>query len=160
VSAAYAPDGRPALIATFLGRRPSRAGRELERVEAVRVDLDGRTTVVSESKDWLPAVEIGAPTRAAWETHFAAWGTAALAAATEAARLAFGAIAEDFARDHVRILSLERKRLDDWLKARADEICGKPLDQGPTLFDRDEEPDTVAPRSPIERLNAFVAGQD
>jgi len=160
VSAAYAPDGRPALIATFLGRRPSRAGREMERVLAIRVDPDGPTTVVTESKDWLPAIEAGAPTRTAWENHFAAWGRAAIAAAAEAARGAFGAIAEEFARDHARILSQERKRLDDWLKARVEEICGRPRDEGPTLFDRGEGgAETAAPRSPIERLNAFTAGQ-
>ena len=158
VSAAYAPDGRPALTATFLGRRPSRAGRELERVLAVRLDLDGQTTVVTESKQWLPAIEAGAPTRGAWENHFAATGRAAIAAAAEAARAAFGAIADEFARDHARILSLERKRLDDWLKARVQEICGRPRDEGPTLFDR-IEPEAVAPRSPIERLNTVIAGQ-
>src|SRR5262249_47274711 len=83
---------------------------------------------------------------------------AAIAAAAEAARVAFGAIAEEFARDHARILSLERKRLDDWLKARVQELCGRLRDQGPTLFDRGE-PETAAPRSPIERLNGFIAGQ-
>ena len=169
VSAAYALDGRPALIATFLGRRAGRAGREMERVLAVRVDADGRTTVVAESRDWLPAIEDGAPTRAAWETHFAAWGNPAIAAAAAAARTAFGVIADEFARDHARILNQERKRLDDWLKGRADEICGEPRDEGPTLFDR-IEPEAVVPRAarspecirrrPGRRDQAAVRGRD
>jgi hypothetical protein len=158
VSAAYAPDGHPALIVTFLGRRAGRAGREMERVLAVRVDAENRTTVIAESRDWLPAIENGAPTRFAWETHFAAWGNPAIAAAAEAAGTTFGAMADEFARDHARILSQERKRLDDWLKVRADEICGAPRDEGPTLFDR-IEPEAVVPRAPLDRLTAFVAGQ-
>jgi hypothetical protein len=146
------------LVATFLGRRASRAGRELERVVAVQIDADLHAAVVAESKDWLPTIDAGAPTRAAWETHFAAWGNPALAAAGAAARAAFGALADEFARDHAKILGLERKRLDDWLKARAHEICGRPSDEGPTLFDR-VETEAATPRTPIERLNAFLAGQ-
>ena len=128
----------------------------MERVLAVRVDADGRPTVVTETGGWLPAIDDGAPTRDAWETHFAAWGPQAVERAGEAAQAALGMFADEFAREHAKILNAERRRIDDWLKGRAEEICGKPQDEGPTLFDRVEP---VAPRTPEERLQEFVAGQ-
>jgi len=157
VSAAYAPDGQPALVATFLGRRSSRVGREMERVLAVRVGADLRPTAVIESHGWLPDIDDGAPTREVWEKHFAAWGPQAIERAGEAAREAIRSIASEFSRDHDRMLNAERKRLDDWLKGRADEICGEPRDARPTLFDRVEP--AGGAHTPTERLREFVAGR-
>ena len=54
------------------------------------------------------------------------------------------------------MLDEEQRRLDDWLKGRADEICGPAKDEGPTLFD---EGVPAAQRIPFERLQQFFARQ-
>jgi hypothetical protein len=112
--------------------------------------------VVAEAKDWLPGLDDGAPTRDVWQRHFAGWGERALEAAGTAARDASRAIAERFASDHAKILDAEQRRLDDWIKGRAEEICGRPRDEGPTLFDRTE---SARPLTPAERLREFIADQ-
>ena len=79
----------------------------MERVLAVRVGADLRPTAVIESHGWLPNIEDGAPTREVWEKYFAAWGPGAIERAGEAAQEAFRTIAEEFARDHAKILNAE-----------------------------------------------------
>src|SRR5262249_53858624 len=135
VSAAVARDGRPALGLTFLGRQSGRAGREMERVLGVRVGKDLKAVVRENTADWLPSPEDGAPSRGVWERHFAGWGAKAQEVAAQAAGAAFRGLAESFARGHQRMLDEEQRRLDDWLKGRADEVCGRVRDEEPTLFD-------------------------
>jgi superfamily II DNA or RNA helicase len=156
VSAAYAQDGRPAVVFTFLGRQHGRAGREMEQVLGVRVGPDLLPAVLENTADWLPEADATAPSRGMWDRHFAAWGPQGQEKAGEAARAAFQKVAERFARDHQRLLDEEQRRLDDWLKGRADEVCGPVKDEGPTLFD------TIAPAEPrtaFERLQQFFSRQ-
>jgi hypothetical protein len=156
VSAAYAPDGRPAVVYTFLGRQHGRAGREMEQVVGVRVGQDLQPVVLENTADWMPEADTAAPSKGMWDRHFAAWGTPAHEKAGEAARAAFQKVAEKFARDHKRLLDEEQRRLDNWLKERANEICGPVKDEGPTLFDAI---DPVESRTPFERLQQFVSRQ-
>jgi hypothetical protein len=156
VSAAYAPDGRPAVVYTFLGRRHGRAGREMEQVLGVRVGQDLQPVFLENTADWLPEADAAAPSKGMWDRHFAAWGAQVQEKAGEAARAAFQKIAEKFALDHKRLLDEERRRLDDWLKGRADEVCGPVKDEGPTLFDATAP---AAPRTPFERLQQFFSRQ-
>jgi superfamily II DNA or RNA helicase len=156
VSAAFARDGRPALVVTFLGRQSGRAGREMERVLGVRVGKDLKPVVQETAADWLPSPEDGAPSRGVWEKHFAGWGEKAQDIAAKAAETAFRGLAESFARNHRRMLDEEQHRLDNWLKGRADEVCGPARDKGPTLFDTIAP---TAPRTPVERLQEFFARQ-
>jgi superfamily II DNA or RNA helicase len=156
VSAAYAPDGRPAVVYTFLGRQHGRAGREMEQVLGVRVGPDLRPSVLENTADWLPEADAAAPSKGTWDPHFAAWGAQAQEKSAEAARTAFQKVAERFARDHQRLLDEEQRRLDDWLEGRADEICGPVKDEGPTLFDATSP---AEPRTPFERLQQFFSRQ-
>ncbi len=156
VSAAYAPDGQLAVVFTFLGRLHGRAGREMEQVLGMRVGPDLQPVVLENTADWLPAADAAAPSKGVWDRHFAGWGPQAQEKAGEAARNAFQKVAERFARDHKRLLDEEQRRLDDWLKGRADEICGPVKDEGPTLFDAIAP---AEPRMPFERLQQFFARQ-
>ena len=156
VSAAYAPDGRPAVVYTFLGRQHGRAGREMEQVLGERVGQDLQPAVLENTADWMPEADAAAPSKGMWDLHFAAWGPQAQEKASETARAVFQKVAERFARDHRRLLDEEQRRLDDWLRGRADEICGPVKDEGPTFFD------TIAPaepRTPFERLQQFFSRQ-
>lgn len=156
VSAAFVTAGQPSLIVTFLGRQHGRVGREMERVLGVRVGTDQKPVVLEDSADWLLSQDDAAPSRGVWEKHFAGWGPRAQEAAAQAAQSAFQVMADSFARTHHKMLDEEQRRLDDWLKGRADEICGPARDEGPTLFD---EGVPAAQRNPFERLQQFFARQ-
>lgn len=156
VSAAFARDGQPALILTFLGRQHGRAGREMERVMGVRIDQHLKPVVLDDTAAWLPAPDDAAPSKGVWGKHFASWGAEAQEAAIQTARSAFQSMAESFAHSHRRMLDEEQRRLDDWLKGRTDEICGPTRDEGPTLFDKT---DPAAPRTHFERLQQFFSKQ-
>src|SRR5262249_45377694 len=123
------PDGRPAVVYTFLGRQHGRAGRELEQVLGVRVGPDLQPAVLEHTADWMPEADAAAPSKGVWDRHFAAWGAQAQERAGEAAHVAFQKVAERFARDHQRLLDEEQRRLADWLRGRADEICGPARDE-------------------------------
>jgi superfamily II DNA or RNA helicase len=157
VSAAYATDGVAALVFTFLGRQHGRAGREMEQVLGVRVGQDVKPAVLENTADWMPDADAAAPSKGMWDRHFATWGLPAQEKAGDAARAAFEKVAERFGRDHKKLLDEEQRRLDDWLKGRANEICGSIKDEEPTLFD------TIAPaeqRTPFERLQQFFSRQE
>lgn len=156
VSAAFGKDKQPSLIVTFLGRQHGRAGREMERVLGVRVGSDQKPVVLEDTADWLLSPDDAAPSRGVWEKHFAGWGPKAQEAAAQAAQAAFQVMADSFARTHAKMLDVEQRRLDDWLKGWADEICGPAKDEGPTLFDQGVP---AAQRSPFERLQQFFARQ-
>jgi hypothetical protein len=156
VSAAFAPDGQAALAFTFLGRQHGRAGREMEQALGVLVRPDLRTTVLENMSDWMPAPDAAAPSKEMWERHFASWGSQAQEAAGAAARGAFQKIAESFARAHKRLVEEEQRRLDDWLRGRADEICDLVKDERLPLFDA---LDPTEPRTPFERLQQFFSRQ-
>jgi hypothetical protein len=156
VSAAYAPDGRPAVVFTFLGRQHGRAAREMEQVLGVRVGPDLQPAVLENTADWMPEADAAAPSKGVWDRHFAAWGPLAQEKAGEAARIAFQKVVERFAHGHKGLLDEEQRRLDDWLKGRADEVCGPVQDEGPTLFDTSA---STEPRTPFERLQQFFSEQ-
>jgi superfamily II DNA or RNA helicase len=154
VAVAYANTKAPALVVTFLGRRHSRTGREMERVLAVKVGRDLQPAVQAATADWLPSAEDAAPSRSAWENHFAGWGEEAQRKAAEAASSAFQTLSEAFTRAHAKLLEEERQRFDGWLRSRVVDLCGKGEDEQPTLFD----PVPFVARTPVERLRQFLTG--
>jgi hypothetical protein len=116
----------PALLCTFLGVLESDRGHELERVLAVRVDAIGSLEVLAEPEAWLQTVTAGEPIRTAelWDQHFSSWGEEARQQAKQAVAEAFAAIAEPASKEHVQQLQREQRDLEDWLRSRADTICG------------------------------------
>jgi superfamily II DNA or RNA helicase len=151
VSAAKSPDGKPALVFTFLGRVQSQAGRELERVLAVRVTQDLQTEVMIEGLKWLPKPEDGVATKGLWEREFKSWGEQAQTVAEAAAHKAFDEIAADFMAKHQQQIDQERRELSEWLAQRVDEIVGR-SEQALPLFQGLSD----ASLMPIERLTEFV----
>ena len=116
----------PALLCTFLGVLESDRGHELERVLALRIDVTGSIEVLAEPEAWLQTVTAGEPIRTAdlWEQHFSSWGEQARQQAEQAVAEAFAAIAEPASKEHGQQLQLEQRDLEDWLRSRADTICG------------------------------------
>jgi hypothetical protein len=116
----------PALLCTFLGVLESDRGHELERVLALRIDTSGSIKVLAEPEAWLQTVTAGEPIRTAdlWEQHFSSWGEQARQQAQQAVAEAFAAIAEPASKEHTQQLQREQRDLEDWLRSRADTICG------------------------------------
>jgi ERCC4-related helicase len=163
VSAVYADVRQPELLCTFVGRIVSRAGREFERMVAVRLDRDANYHFYTDAADWEPLAdpERGAATRGVWEKHYADWGETARELAHEDAREKFDPVAQRFLAEHREARERERDELSSWLKARAaeivDSIPAAPAQGG--LFD---ESGTTAParwrnmNDPAERLAAMA----
>ena len=124
-SAVAADVAEPALLYTFLGRVASGAGREFERVLAVRVGRDVEPAFYAEAEDWLPLADPARAVRTAglWERHFAPWAPSAAEQARTTASQGFAARAEAFAAQFRRGLGAELAAVDRWLAGRADEIA-------------------------------------
>jgi len=101
-------------------------GHELERVLALRIDATGMIEVLAEPEAWLQTVTAGEPIRTAdpWEQHFSSWGEQARKQAQQAVAATFTAIAEPASKEHTQQLQRELRNLEDWLRSRADTICG------------------------------------
>jgi hypothetical protein len=150
VSAAKSPDGKPALLFTFLGRVQSQAGRELERVIAVRVTKDLQVEVMTDGTSWLPRPQDGVATKGLWERDFKSWGGQAQAMAEAAAQKAFDEIAADFMTRHQQQIEQERRELDAWLAQRVDEIVGQRETALPLFHGLSDT------KAPLERLIDFA----
>ena len=74
-SAAKADVPSPCLLYTFLGRVSSQAGRELERVMAVRVSPSGASQVYLTPDEWQDMADSKNGIRATdlWKKHFESW---------------------------------------------------------------------------------------
>jgi ERCC4-related helicase len=158
-SAARGPGPRPELLATFLSRIQSDAGRELERVIAVRLEEDGGGEAYLEAAAWL---DLAAPERAlatkdVWKRHFERWGKAALARAEGLAHAAFGNAARQFAARHEADVSAERAQLREWARERADQLCGPGATGQMTLLGGEAaRPRWADLTDPVDRLAAFA----
>ena len=158
VTAARAMDGQKALLYTFLGRVESQAGREYERLLAVRVDPQGAVQVLPEGSAWLPEPGGGLATKGLWEREFAGWGEAAQSAARQAAEAAFAELAAGFSGRRSEALRQEQRDLEAWLTERVDELAGKASEQLPLfgLATGAAGAATGAAGAPLRRLQEFI----
>ncbi len=143
VSAVSAKVPEPQLLFTFLGRVNSLAGRELEKVLAVRVTEGGEREFYESADAWssLADPSAGIRTTDLWKTHFASWGPSAREQALAAARSGFGAPAKQFIDERKKALKRELANQQDWLKNRALEVAGESTASAVTqgsLFDSAE----------------------
>ena len=164
VSAAKAPVGEPQLLFTFLGRVSSRAGREFERVLAIRMKQGGCVARYCSGEEWAPLrhPEKAIPTRDLWQRHFAPWGDAAGEPAKAAALEAFQPIAKVLIAERAKALNVEKRRQEEWLAQRCGDLveeAGKEPREAPTLFDesplRPPSQDWLTLSDPRQRLAAL-----
>jgi hypothetical protein len=171
VSAARANVPKPQLLFTFLGRVNSLAGRELEKVLAVRVTEKGECDFYDSADGWSSLADPAAGIRTTdlWKTHFASWGATAWEQAFAAARSGFGPAAKQFIENRRKALQRELTNQQDWLNLRAEEVTGASaapaLTQG-SLFDAVEgTPVATTPAwqtitDPQQRLAAFHSDRE
>jgi ERCC4-related helicase len=159
VSAARGTGQAPELVATFLARIQSGAGRELERVIGVRVGRSGEGEAYVEAGPWLDRAtpERAIATKDVWTRDFASWADDAILRGDAIARAAFGAIGKDFAARHEGDVATERSQLRAWVQLRADQICGGTATGQMTLLGGESaRPRWAELTDPAERLAAFA----
>ncbi|OQY27456.1 MAG: hypothetical protein B6243_13005 [Anaerolineaceae bacterium 4572_5.2] len=152
ISAAKSPDGQKALLVTFLGRVHSRAGREFERVLAIKIAPDLHPLPLTEPAEWLPQAADALPTKNLWENAFAAWGDEALTLAKTAVEATFGALSRKFEGQYRRQMKQEEREVEVWFRQRVDELLGSTEVSALPLFEGLGE----AERPPAERLATFI----
>ena len=159
VSAIEVEGDRHAVLCTFLGVVESARGHEYERVLAVRVDGTGHRQVFADPESWLQIIDSGRPTatRDLWGRAFAAWAGEARSAALEEARQVFAGFAAPQLAEHQRVLDTERRELDAWLRARAQNLCGSVQQVQADLFGGAAAlPSWKTLSEPADRLAAFA----
>jgi ERCC4-related helicase len=139
VSAVRADVSEPKLLCTFLGRVSSGVGRELERVIAVLIGMDGEAQAFTEAGDWSRLAE---PSRAIrttdlWQRYFAEWGGVARERAQRAASESFAPVASAFTAARAASLQDEVDALQGWLASRLTELSARlpKSDAALSLFD-------------------------
>lgn len=153
----------PTLYCTYLARVNSAAGREYERVVAVRLMKGTKPTYCADPNDWLKIAALDAAISPAgiWEKQFAPWASGMLADARKLAAEAFAPGSNQFLQEAAASLARESAELDKWLAERIQEIAPGVTVHQPGLF---TAPSTAAPRpapsTPAERLAAIHADTD
>ncbi|MCC6556006.1 MAG: DEAD/DEAH box helicase, partial [Polyangiaceae bacterium] len=160
VAAARGDGPEPEVVHTYLGQIRSQAGRELERVIAVRRPRGAAPRAVAEVSEWIGLTDLARalPPAGVWDAQFKSWARVVDPEAQQAAAVAFAAMAEEFLRDQRAALERERAELASWLRLRAEAICGPPGKQmdlfaaGPAPAARPWQVLT----DDLERLSAFA----
>ncbi len=126
VAAASTDRGKPEILYTYLGRLQSGAGRELERVLAVRVTKGESPNLLAAYEGWasLASSSLAIPTAGVWEAHFRDWASVSNVAAHATATQAFKLLVDDYVKEHAPNIATERMALGEWFRAREREICG------------------------------------
>ena len=148
VSAVKARVAAPELLFTFLGRVNSQAGRELEKVLAVKVAASGEAVFFGSPDDWSPFTDPSAAIRTTdmWKTHFSHWGDTAQEKALRTVQTGFIPSAKDFVDERRKLLAKEKANQAEWLRKRADEVTGALV--APSAVQQDMFLPEVLPESP------------
>lgn len=150
----------PTLYCTFLARVNSAAGREYERVVAVRVTPSAEPVFCSDPAAWLQLASLDAAVAPAgvWEKQFAPWAAAQLDDARVLAGVRFSHAGQAFIKEATETLAHEAAELDKWLAERVAELAPAVVAASPGLFD----PATPAampkpaPATPADRLAVIL----
>lgn len=149
----------PTLYCTFMARVNSGAGREFERVVAVRLSASTQPTFCDEPSEWLrlASLDLAVSPAGVWEKQFAPWASAQLDSARKLAAEAFESAGRAVIQEATDSLGRERTELDRWLAERVREITPAAPAQ-PDLFSGTPAHATrPAPTGPAERLAAICA---
>lgn len=126
VSAIRSTSSEASVIFTFMARVTSRAGREFERILAVRCVPAQSPSVLPENEDWMGMASSaeGVRTDGLWEREFASWASGAIDLAHAAAREAFEPMRSRESQERDELCDREITRHREWLAGRAGEIIG------------------------------------
>lgn len=151
----------PTLYCTYLARVNSGAGREFERVVAVRLTQSAKPAYCPEPGEWLQLASVDAAKSpiGVWEQQFARWAPAQLGGAQRTATDAFAPTGQAFIKETESVIAREMAELDKWLVERVAELAPDVVAPERTLFDPVEPvaAPKPLPRTPAERLAAIHA---
>lgn len=151
----------PTLYCTFLARVNSGAGREYERVVAVRLTQSAKPAYCSEPGEWLQLASLDAAISpiGVWEKQFARWAKALLSGARKIAADAFAPTGQAFIKEAESVIARETAEMDKWLAERVAELAPDVVAPERTLFDPVEPAAAPKPlpKTPDERLAAIHA---
>jgi superfamily II DNA or RNA helicase len=164
VSVAQADAGAlPAVLLTFNAEMRSAMRTEFRRIIAVLLPQWGDAVEVNEPGRWL---QFGIPDRSLpaadwWRDRFADWVPNRQPEAEGIANAAMQRDAASIADRRQRRIQREAGDLHDWLRRRADEICGVSVPRTADLFGAAPDgPDWRSLSAPLDRLAAFTADAD
>jgi hypothetical protein len=152
--------GSLAVLLTFSIELRSATRTELRRIIAVLLPVDGGASELVDPERWLRLATQDRPfwPGNAWRDLFADWVPRRQ---SEAEAIAGAAMRREVARlrlDHRRSSKRQAMELQDWLRRRADDICGAFVPRTGDLFGAaDARPAWQSLREPVERLAAFTA---
>lgn len=145
----------PTLYCTYLARVNSAAGREYEKVVAVRLARSAKPTFCSDPNDWLQLASLDAAHSpvGVWLKQFSPWAATQLDVAHKLAVTAFGPTGEAFIKEATTSIARDGAELDRWVTERVAEIAPAVVTPEPDLF----SPTPIAkprsaPKNPAERL--------
>jgi ERCC4-related helicase len=147
----------PSLYCTYLARINSSAGRELERVVAVRLSQSGEPAFCPDSKDWLCLASLDSAVSpiGVWEHQFASWAPARLELARKIAADNFNPMVQAFLKEAQELIAREKTELEKWVNERIAEIIPSVAASTPDLFSAPSAKKLSAkpvPTTPEERL--------
>jgi hypothetical protein len=163
VSVARADAGAVAALLTFSGEMRNAVRTEFRCMIAILLPECGDPSEMSEPEGWLrhSASDRSVACDDAWQRWFAHWLPDRQREAEAIARAAMHRDAAAVIQDHRRGIDREAHGLENWIRLRADDICGAFAPQTGDLFGADW--DGAVWRSlpaPIDRLAAFTADPD
>lgn len=159
VTAAQGDKAQPELLLTYLGVVTSAAGSEYERVLAVRLGKTGDPTILEDISLWrdLMTDDRAVAPKGIWSKHFASWGPGRIEAGRAAGQAAFDRLAAAVRKDLEAALQQDRDSLSQWLRVRADAICGAAAAAQGNLFGAASLPEWKTAAPPLKRLAALAA---
>jgi hypothetical protein len=152
-----------AVLLTFGVEMRSAVRIEFQRVIAVLLPAHGAAAEMTEPEHWL---QLAAPDRSlrvgdVWQSLFAHWVPGRQREATALASAATHRDAARITTDHQRRTEREASDMQNWLRRRADDICGTFVPPTGDLFGAVRVgPDWRWLSAPLERLAAFTADAD
>lgn len=159
VSAATYEADALSVVWTYVGQVRTSAGREFERLVAVRFDQFGKYDVLEDPEAWMSATtpDHATPLKDLWKTKFAAWAEKLAAKAQGLATAAFESVAGRFIATLAEEIAAEQNHLAQWLATRATELCGpaRAGDQRELFQDVGASAAWKRALPPEERLAAF-----
>jgi len=161
VSVAPVDEGTPsAVLLTFSAEIRSAMRIEFQRVIAVLLPERGDPVEIGDPRSWLHLATPGraVPPRDVWRRLFAHWVPREQPRAEAVATAVMQRESGRIMTDHQRMMEREDSHLQDWLRRRADDICGACEPQTADLFGLVAHgPPWRLPAAPVDRLAAFVA---
>jgi hypothetical protein len=161
VSVARVDEAAPvAVLLTYSAEQRSAVRIEFQRIIAVMLPLDGDPVEMTEPQSWLQLADAdrSLPPGDVWRSLFAHWVPKRQRKAESVATAAMHREIACVLEEHRQRIKRKAADLKDWLRGRADDLCGRYEPGTGDLFGAvADRPDWQSRSAPLDRLAAFAA---